>query len=80
MLIVGVARRNINLPLDKFVAAINGFDVNVISTDKVDNLLKVLPNDQEVKAFKRYLADKKNIDVLSEEDKFLFAVSDESSE
>lgn len=41
----------------------------------VEILLRIVPNDQEVKAFREYEADRKPIEILSDEDKFMFSVS-----
>lgn len=38
-------------------------------------MLRIVPNEQEVKALREYDRDKKPIELLSEEDKFVYYVS-----
>ena len=55
--------------------AINAFDLKTLPTERVEILQRILPNDKEVKAFKDYEAQRKPVDVLADEDKFLYSVS-----
>jgi len=68
---VAITRRKIEVSNDEIVRAINVLDLNTLSLDRVEILLRVSPNDQETKAFREYERDKKPIDVLSDEDKFM---------
>jgi len=50
-------------------------DLKTLSLERVEILMRVIPNDQEVKAFKEYEKEKKPITALSEEDRFMITVS-----
>lgn len=41
----------------------------------VEILLRIVPNEQEVKAFREYEVERKPIEVLADEDKFMISVS-----
>ncbi|XP_053373201.1 formin-like protein isoform X2 [Mercenaria mercenaria] len=69
---VAITRRKIELSNDEIMRAIINIDLKVLSIDIVDILQTVLPNEQEIKAYKLYEKDKKPIDMLSDEDKFMW--------
>lgn len=69
---VAITRRKIELTNDEIMRAIVYIDLKVLSIDIVDILQTILPNEQEVKAYKLYEKDKKPIDLLSDEDKFMW--------
>lgn len=46
----------------------------MLGAEHAEILLRVVPNDQEVKAYTEYENSRKPIDVLAEEDKFMLAV------
>jgi len=41
----------------------------------VEIILRVIPNDQEIKLYREYEADGKPVEVLADEDKFMLSVS-----
>lgn len=49
-------------------------DLELFSVEMAEILIKVLPNDDEVKKFQGYLKDKKDPKLLPPDDKFLFDV------
>jgi hypothetical protein len=51
-------------------------DLNALPVDQVDILNHFVPTEQEIKLFTNYIEEGKNIRNLSEEDQFLFAVSE----
>jgi hypothetical protein len=53
------------------IKAINNLDLNTLSLDNVELLQKMIPTDQESKLYKDYVIEKKNISLLTEEDKFM---------
>ncbi|XP_076094984.1 formin-like protein 3 isoform X3 [Mytilus galloprovincialis] len=67
-----ITRRKIELTNEEITRAINYIDLKTLSLDMVEILLTILPNDQEVKAFKQYEKDRKPLDMLTDEDRFLF--------
>lgn len=42
-----------------------------LSLENVEILQKMIPTDQEIKAYKEYVSEKKEISLLTEEDKFV---------
>ncbi len=50
-------------------------DLKALSLERVEIILRVIPNEKEVKAYKEYDKMKKPVEVLSEEDKFMAGVS-----
>ena len=60
---------------DETVRAINNLDLKTLSLEKVEILMRIIPNEQEVKAFREYERERKPLEVLSDEDKFVHNVS-----
>jgi hypothetical protein len=52
-------------------------DLKTLFVERVEILMRVVPNEQEVKAFKEYERDRKPTSLLSEEDRFMISVSEE---
>ena len=67
-----ITKRKIELSNEEVTKAINYIDLTTLSLDMVEILLTILPNDAEVKAFKMYEKDRKPLDMLTDEDRFLF--------
>lgn len=57
------------------MAAITNLDFRTLGTEFIDLLTNILPNEQEVKAFKNYESDGKPLAALSPTDQFLIQVS-----
>ena len=72
--VAAITKRKIELRDEAVVRAINAFDLKTLPTERVEILQRILPNDKEVKAFKDYEAQRKPVDVLADEDKFLYSV------
>lgn len=53
------------------IKAINNFDLKVLSVENVELLQKMIPTEQEVKLYKDFVIEKKNVNLLTEEDKFM---------
>jgi formic-like protein len=73
-LILAIMRRNIELSTDDVVLALNNFDMQVLAQDYVEVLLRIMPSEEEIKKYKEYDREKKPVDVLTDEDKFLLQV------
>lgn len=56
---------------DVVIKAINNLDLKTLSLDNVELLQKMIPTEQEIKLFKDYVIAKKDINLLTEEDKFI---------
>lgn len=63
------------MPIDAVVHAINSLDLKQISLENVEILQKMVPTEQEVKAYKEYIADRKDVNLLTDEDKFIMQLS-----
>lgn len=53
------------------VKAINNLDLKLFSLENVELLQKMVPTEQEMKLFKDYVIEKKNVNALTDEDKFM---------
>jgi len=65
------------LSLSLFVVAVvvSRLDLKTLPGERVEILRKIAPNEQELKMFTEYERSKKPIEVLADEDKFVFSVS-----
>lgn len=68
---VAITRRKIELTNDEIGRAITAIDLQTLSLDVVDILLTILPNDGELKAFRNYEKEKKPVNQLTDEDRFM---------
>ncbi|CAB3373121.1 Hypothetical predicted protein [Cloeon dipterum] len=68
---LAISRRKVGMTIDKVVAALNSLDLKQLSLENVEIIQKMLPTDQENKLYKEYIIERKSIDLLSDEDKFL---------
>ncbi|XP_048508614.1 formin-like protein isoform X2 [Athalia rosae] len=68
---IAISRRKMEMPVDKVIAAVNSLDLKVLSLENVELLQRMVPTDQETKAYREYIIEKKNVNLLTEEDKFL---------
>lgn len=53
------------------IKAINNLDLKILSLENVELLQKMVPTEQELKLFKDFVIEKKNVNLLTEEDKFM---------
>lgn len=70
-----ISRRKLDMPIDKVINAINNLDLKQISLENVEILQKMTPTEQEVKAYKEYVIDRKDPNLLTEEDKFMMQLA-----
>ncbi|XP_043681857.1 formin-like protein isoform X4 [Vespula pensylvanica] len=68
---IAISRRKMEMPVEKVIMAVNALDLKVLSLENVELLQRMVPTDQEIKAYREYIIEKKNINLLTEEDKFL---------
>lgn len=57
------------------IVAINSLDLKQLPLESVEILQRMVPTEAEQKAYKEYAAEKKNINLLTEEDKFLMQLT-----
>ena len=67
--------KKLTLTEQQVLAAITNLDFRTLGTEFIDLLTNILPNEQEVKAFKNYESDGKPLAALSPTDQFLIQVS-----
>lgn len=72
---LAISRRKLEMPVDKVINAINSLDLKQLSLENVELLQRMVPSEQESKAYREYVAEKKNINLLTEEDKFLMQLT-----
>ncbi|GAV07212.1 hypothetical protein RvY_17081 [Ramazzottius varieornatus] len=68
---LAIMRRNIELSTEEVVAALNNFDMERLRQDYIEVLLRIMPAEEEIKKYKDYDREKRPVDVLTDEDKFL---------
>ncbi|XP_032599410.1 formin-like protein isoform X6 [Drosophila grimshawi] len=72
---IAISRRKLGMPIDDVVAAIHSLDLKKLSLENVELLQKMVPTDAEVKAYKEYIIERKDQQLLTEEDKFMLQLS-----
>ncbi|KAK2711270.1 hypothetical protein QYM36_012454, partial [Artemia franciscana] len=70
-----ISRRKLEHPLETIVQAVNLLDLKTLKIDMVEILQRMVPTDIEVKAYRDYVNSGKSVDLLTEEDKFLFQLT-----
>ncbi|KAK7791545.1 hypothetical protein R5R35_008345 [Gryllus longicercus] len=68
---IAISRRKLEMPVEKVIMAINNLDLKVLCLENVEILQRMVPTDQETKAYREYVGSKKSVNLLTEEDKFL---------
>lgn len=63
------------MPIDMVTRAINNLDLKQLTLENVEMLQKMTPTEQEIKAYKEYVADKKDVNQLTDEDKFVLQLT-----
>ncbi|XP_045448026.1 formin-like protein [Melitaea cinxia] len=72
---IAISRRKLDTPVEKVIAAIQTLDLKQLPLESVEILQRMVPTEAEQKAYKEYVAEKKNINQLTEEDKFLMQLA-----
>ncbi|CAH0692033.1 unnamed protein product [Spodoptera exigua] len=72
---IAISRRKLDTPVEKVIAAINSLDLKQLPLESVEILQRMVPTEAEQKAYKEYVAEKKPINQLTEEDKFLMQLA-----
>nr|XP_029712129.1 formin-like protein isoform X2 [Aedes albopictus] len=72
---IAISRRKLEMPVDIVIKAINNLDLKQLSLENVELLQKMVPTDQEQKMYKEYVIEKKDLNLLSEEDKFMLQLT-----
>ncbi|XP_026327591.1 formin-like protein isoform X2 [Hyposmocoma kahamanoa] len=72
---IAISRRKLDTPVEKVIAAVNTLDLKQLPLESVEILQRMVPTEAEQKAYKEYVAEKKPINQLTEEDKFLMQLA-----
>ncbi|XP_044731705.1 formin-like protein isoform X1 [Chrysoperla carnea] len=72
---IAISRRKLEMPVEKVITAVNSLDLKALPLDNVELLQRMVPTEQETKAYREYIIEKKNINLLTEEDKFLLQLT-----
>lgn len=63
------------MPIDDVISAIHCLDLKKLSLENVELLQKMVPTDVEVKTYKEYIIERKDQNLLTDEDKFMLQLS-----
>lgn len=72
---MAISLRKLSIPTNFLVTSINRLDIDQLSLDSIEILMRMVPTPQEVKAYQEYEAQGKSLDALTEEDRFLCQIS-----
>lgn len=72
---IAISRRRMDMSVDKVINAVNCLDLKTLPLESVEILQRMCPTEQESKAYREYVLEKKDINLLTEEDKFLLQLS-----
>ncbi|XP_039753198.1 formin-like protein isoform X1 [Pararge aegeria] len=72
---IAISRRKLDTPVEKVITAIHTLDLKQLPLESVEILQRMVPTEAEQKAYKEYVSEKKNINQLTEEDKFLMQLA-----
>ncbi|XP_053683653.1 formin-like protein [Sabethes cyaneus] len=72
---IAISRRKLEMPVESVIKAINNLDLKQLSLENVELLQKMVPTDQEQKLYKEYVIEKKDLNLLTEEDKFMLQLT-----
>lgn len=59
------------MPVQEMIRAVNALDIHTLSTDVVELLQRMIPLDAEIKAYREYNAQGKDVEKLMEEDRLM---------
>lgn len=69
---MAICRRKLpDIPVDVLVRAINALDTATLSVETVELLQRMIPQDVEIKAYRDYHNERKDIELLTEEDRLM---------
>lgn len=66
-----ISRRKLDMPIELVIRAINNLDLKQLSLENVEILQKMTPTEQEIKNYREYVAERKDVNMLTDEDKFM---------
>ncbi|GAB0098667.1 Formin-like protein [Sergentomyia squamirostris] len=72
---IAISRRKLEMPAEMVIRAINNLDLKQLSLENVEILQKMVPTEQEQKAYREYVAERKDLSMLTDEDKFMMQLA-----
>lgn len=72
---IAISRRRLDMSADAVCSAVNALDLQQLPLDSVELLQRMIPTEAETKAYRDYVAEKKNIQQLTDEDRFLLQLT-----
>ncbi|XP_050546800.1 formin-like protein [Daktulosphaira vitifoliae] len=72
---IAISRRKLDMPVDRVIMAVNSLDLKQVPLESVEILQRMIPTDQEIKSYREYQLEKKDTNMLTEEDKFLLQLT-----
>lgn len=72
---IAISRRKLEMPAAQVITAVNSLDLKQLSLENVELLQKMVPTEVEVKTYKEYVIEKKDLNLLTEEDKFMLQLT-----
>lgn len=68
---MAISLRKLATPIDLLVSAVNRLDIEQLSLDSIEILMRMVPTDQEIQEYREYEAQCKPLEALTDEDRFL---------
>lgn len=68
---MAISLRKLATPTDLLAAAINRLDIDELSLDSIEILMRMVPTAQEIQEYRDYEAQGKSLECLTDEDRFL---------
>lgn len=72
---VSIVLKKIQMDVDEVTLAINDFNLSKLSLENVELLLKAVPNQLEIKQYKNYVKENRDVDLLSLVDRYLMKLT-----
>jgi len=72
---MAISLRKVDIDIETVMRAINSFDIDTLTLEYIEILLRMIPNPQEVQAYREYEKSGRSVDLMTDEDKFLFQIS-----
>lgn len=73
---MAISLRKLSIPTDQLVKTVNRLDIDQLSLDSIEILLRMVPTQQEIKAYKEYEQQQGGqLEALTDEDRFLCLMS-----
>jgi len=72
---VAICKKRLTMPIDDMVFAINALDNSALNLDITELLQRIVPTNEEIKLYREYQFKKKDLNLLTEEDRLMARLS-----